>query len=217
VLRSEAFDMQMRPGGHEIDRVVTKAPGTLEFIPNLPAQHHRLLNGKEMIIAYGPMNRIDSFRAKEVRTQTDPSADERKRTPASVAAVTTSRELDARFDPKTSRMSEMRQTGDFTYEEGDRKARAGSATLNSEQNLMRLETSARVADATGSTAADHIRLDQRTGDFTAEGNVTSSRLPDKDPKKIPKCFPATNRCKPWRRRWMPGIETATSATRAASP
>ena len=183
VLRSEAFDMQMRPGGHEIDRVVTKAPGTLEFIPNLPAQHHRLLDGKEMIIAYGPMNRIDSFRAKEVRTQTDPTADERKRTPAIAAAVTTSRELEARFDPKTSRMSEMRQTGDFTYEEGDRKARAASATLNSEQNLMRLETSARVADATGSTAADHIRLDQRTGDFTAEGNVTSSRLPDKDPKK----------------------------------
>ena len=26
-------------------------------------------------------------------------------------------------------------------------------------------------DATGSTAADRIRLDQRTGDFTAEGNV----------------------------------------------
>jgi lipopolysaccharide export system protein LptA len=38
-------------------------------------------------------------------------------------------------------------------------------------------------DATGSTAADHIRLDQRTGDFLAEGNVASSRLPDKDQKK----------------------------------
>jgi lipopolysaccharide export system protein LptA len=31
--------------------------------------------------------------------------------------------------------------------------------------------------------ADHIRLDQRTGDFQADGNVSSSRLPEKDQKK----------------------------------
>ena len=38
-------------------------------------------------------------------------------------------------------------------------------------------------DATGSTSADHIRMDERTGDFMAEGGVNSSRLPDKDQKK----------------------------------
>ena len=38
-------------------------------------------------------------------------------------------------------------------------------------------------DAIGSTSADHIRLDQRTGNFTAEGSVNSSRLPDQGPKK----------------------------------
>ena len=38
-------------------------------------------------------------------------------------------------------------------------------------------------DATGSTAADRIRMDQLTGNFTAEGKVNSSRLPDKDQKK----------------------------------
>ena len=32
--------------------------------------------------------------------------------------------MEARFDPKTSQMSSIDQTGDFTYEEGDRKARA---------------------------------------------------------------------------------------------
>jgi lipopolysaccharide export system protein LptA len=38
-------------------------------------------------------------------------------------------------------------------------------------------------DATGSTSADHIRMDEKTGDFTAEGGMNSSRLPDKDQKK----------------------------------
>ena len=33
MLRSEKLDMTMRPGGREIERVVTQAPGTLEFLP----------------------------------------------------------------------------------------------------------------------------------------------------------------------------------------
>ena len=54
VLRSETLEMKMRPGGREMESVVTKAPGTLEFLPNLPAQHHRMLDGKDFVIAYGP-------------------------------------------------------------------------------------------------------------------------------------------------------------------
>ncbi len=181
VLRSQALEMKMRPGGREMESVVTKAPGTLEFLPNLPAQRHRLLDGQDFVIAYGPENRLDNFRAANVKTHTDPTVEERKRNRP--ASTTTSRELEARFDPKTSRLGSMRQSGDFAYEEGDRKARAATATMDADQNLILLDSAARMWDATGSTAADHIRLDQRTGDFLAEGNVTSSRLPDKDQKK----------------------------------
>ena len=46
-----------------------------------------------------------------------------------------------------------------------------------------LETGARVWDPSGSTSADQIRLDQESGDFTAERNVASSRLPGPDEKK----------------------------------
>jgi len=189
ILRSEAIDMQMRPGGREIASVVTKAPGNLpadlranlEFIPNLPLQHHRTLDGKDMVITYGPQNRIESFAAKDVKTTTDPTADQRKRN--RTVAVTTSRELHARFDPKTGQMADMEQSGDFAYDEGDRKARAVKATLDSDQNVIVLDTNARMSDATGSTSADRIRLDERTGDFSAEGSVKSSRLPEKDQKK----------------------------------
>ncbi|MCX6631128.1 MAG: LPS export ABC transporter periplasmic protein LptC [Candidatus Solibacter sp.] len=180
-LRSETLEMKMRPGGREMESVVTKAPGTLEFLPNLPAQHHRLLEGKDFVIAYGPQNRVDSFRAANVKTRTDPNAEDRRRNRQ--VSTTTSRDLEARFDPKTSRLTSMQQSGDFAYEEGDRKARAAKATMDAEQNVILLDTGARIWDAAGSTAADHIRLDQRTGDFLAEGNVTSSRLPDRDQKK----------------------------------
>ena len=147
VLRSETLEMKMRPGGREIESVVTKAPGTLEFLPNLPSQHHRTLDGKDFVIAYGPQNRLDSFRAAGVKTHTDPTAEERRRNRPQ--SVTTSRDLEARFDPKTNHLQNMQQSGDFTYEEGDRKARAAKATMDADQNVILLDTGARIWDATG--------------------------------------------------------------------
>ncbi len=177
VLHSDRLNMKMRDGGHEIDNVMAHTPGTLEFIPNLSAQHHRRLDGSNMVIAYGGQNRIQSFRATDVRTQTDPSPDEIKR--KIPPSVTTSRQIVANFEPNGSRLATMEQSGDFSYEQGDRRARASKATLDSARDVILLETGARMWDPSGSTAADRIRMDQRTGDYTATGNVTSSRLPDK--------------------------------------
>ena len=87
VLRSQTLEMKMRPGGREMESVVTKAPGTLEFLPNQPAQHHRVLDGQDFVIAYGPGNRLDNFRAADVKTHTDPTAEERKKNrPASTTS-----------------------------------------------------------------------------------------------------------------------------------
>jgi len=181
VLRSDSLEMKMRPGGHEIETLVTKAPGQIEFVPNLPTQHHRTLDGKDFVIAYGPQNRIDTFRANDVRTTTDPTAEEKKRNRG--VSNTTSRTIEARFDPRTSQMSSIQQSGDFSYSEGERKASAAKATLDGGQNTILLDTGARMNDANGATMADRIRLDERTGDFVAEGKVSSSRLPDKSQKK----------------------------------
>lgn len=181
VLRSETVDMKMRPGGHDMDTVITQAAGTLEFLPNLPAQHHRILTGSDMRIAYGAQNRVESFHATNAKTQTEPTVEEKKRNRAT--SLTASKELTARFDPKTGHMASMEQSGEFSYEEGDRKARAQKASLDSAQNVILLDGAARMWDAAGSTSADHIRMDQRTGDFSADGNVNSSHMPDRNPKK----------------------------------
>lgn len=176
VLRSDSVEIQMRPDGRDIQSLITHSPGRLEFLPNQPAQHHRVLDGSQITVTYGAQNRIDSFRAKNVKTETDPTEEERKRNRG--IAVTSSQEMLARFETGSSRLASMEQWGDFQYQEGDRRARAAKATLDSAQNVMLLDTGARVWDASGSTEADGIRLDQRTGDFTAQGHVNSTRLPD---------------------------------------
>ncbi len=51
--------------------------------------------------------------------------------------------------------------------------------LDQPNNIINLIGGARMWDSTGSADADKIVMNQMTGDFTAEGHVTSTRLPDK--------------------------------------
>ena len=181
ILRAENIDMKMRPGGREIQTVTARPSGTLEFLPGMPARHHRVLKGDDMLIAYAPQNRIESFHATNVTTTTDPNADELKR--KRPVSTTSSRDFVARFNPQTNDLADMEQTGNFNYQEGDRKARANKATFDQKQNVMTLDANAVVIDATGTTMADHIRLDEATNEFLADGNVHSTRLPEQQNQK----------------------------------
>jgi lipopolysaccharide export system protein LptA len=172
----------MRPGGQEIDNLETLTPGSLEFVANRPDQPHRLLNGEHIWVTYGPKNQIQSFRSVNVSTRTDkPKRPEAKMPPP--PAFTWSKDMTGAFQPNSSQLSKLEQWNDFRYEEGDRKARSDKAILDQIKNRIYLTGAARVWDGTGSTSSSIIVLDQKSGDFTADGNVNSVRMPDKKDKK----------------------------------
>jgi lipopolysaccharide export system protein LptA len=173
ILRSDIIEMKMRPGGKEIEMITTHAPGHLEFLPNHPGPRRRQMDGERLYITYGQRNMVQSFRSVEVSTHSDPA------TPNGAPSQTWSKNLLADFDPKTGQLAHMKQWDDFRYVEGDRKAVAKQATLDQDASRMTLETGARIWDPSGSTSADVIHLDQSNGNFTADGHVSSSRLPDK--------------------------------------
>jgi lipopolysaccharide export system protein LptA len=181
ILRSQVIQIQMRPGGRELDNLETHAPGTLEFLPNRAGQRHRTFTGDHMWIAYGAQNRIQSFRSVNCRTESDPTPEERAKKQPPI--VTVSQNASALFDPKTSQMTRMEQWDDFSYKAGDRKAKADRAILEQTDNRIILENHARMWDSTENTSADTIRLDERSGNFIADGHVNSSRLPDQNKKK----------------------------------
>jgi lipopolysaccharide export system protein LptA len=182
IVKSESAEIFMRAGGEEIDRAETASPSTLELIPNRPTQARRWLNGERFLIAYGKANQIDRFETTNASTLTQPAVKPGAKK-ADPPVVTSSRKLDAEFDPKTGQLSKMRQDGNFQYESGDRRARAAKADLDQATDIIVLTQAARVWDPTGSTTGDVVRLNQKTGEFVAEGNVTSTRLPDKKPGK----------------------------------
>jgi lipopolysaccharide export system protein LptA len=172
VLRSETIILHMQPGGEYLDRVETGHPGTLEFLPNRPTQAKRFLRGERIWIHYGEQNRIRDFRSIDVSTRTE--------APAKPPTLTSSKTFLARFDGE-GKLEEVEQSTDFRYEEGDRRARAVKAVLDQKRALITLDGSARVWDSTGSADADRIVLSQKDGGFVAEGNVASTRLPDRKP------------------------------------
>ena len=176
ILTSEIVELNMRAGGKEIDKVVTHSPGTVEFVPNRPGQKKRQMDAERLTFTYGADNALQSVRAVYVKTKTD---SEQKGKP--VVTLTTSRDLQADFDPKTGQLATLDQWGDFNYEEGTRRAKADKARLDQAQDIIHLTTGARVWDETGSTTADEIELRQKSGEMTAKGNVASTRLPDQKP------------------------------------
>jgi lipopolysaccharide export system protein LptA len=178
VLHSDVIELDMRPGGKEIESVRTHTPGTLEFLPNRPEQRRRRLDAERMTMNYAPGNVIQAFRATTVSTRTEPDPRRRSREPLP-PVLTWSKDLSAAFDPKTGHLTRLEQWNDFRYEEGTRKAKSETAVLEEDRDLITLERPARIWDQTGSTTADKILLDQKNGDITAEGHVVSSRLPDK--------------------------------------
>ena len=173
ILRSEIIHLKMRAGGQEIESVETDGPGTVDFLPNRPDQPKRWLNGDRIWIAYGPENRIQSFRSINAATRT-----EKPGQPAPPPLLTTSKEILATFDPKTSELSRLEQKTNFHYEEGMRHATANQATLQQATDMMTLEGAARFWDPTGSAAADRIVMNQKSGDFEAQGRVATTRMPD---------------------------------------
>ena len=178
IMKSEVLDLFMKPGGKDLSRVTTNAPGTLQFVPNQIARHGRLLKAQQMDVMYGDKNEIQSFHAVDGSTETYPSEEERKRKkPLTDVTYTSSKTIDATFDEK-GQIKTMKQTDNFRYTEGVRKAQSDFATLDQPKNLMNLENHARIADDTGTTIGDHIELQQTTGDFDARGHVSTTRLPD---------------------------------------
>ncbi|HEY3443107.1 MAG TPA: LPS export ABC transporter periplasmic protein LptC [Paludibaculum sp.] len=179
ILTSEVIDMTMRAGGKEMEKVVTHAPGQVEFLPGKKGDKRRQLNGERITIDYGAGNMIEKFRAVGVTTRAESDPKDAKKDPKPVITVTKSKDLEAFFDPQTGQMTRMEQWNNFEYEEGTRRATADRAVLDSTKELITLETRARMWDETGSTSADKIVMEQQSGDMVALGHVSSTRMPDK--------------------------------------
>ncbi len=190
ILRSEHIELEMKPGGRDVQEIRTSSQAQLEFKPNRPDQSHRIVNASRLRILYGAGSYIDTFLAWNVATQTDRAASTVRPEPAKngkpagppAPALTWSDQMAAKFAPNTNQVATIEQTGNFRYEEGLRKAWAKRAVLEQRINKITLYDNARILDDTGSAIADRIVMDQASGDMDANGHVVSTHAPNKNQK-----------------------------------
>ena len=70
--------------GRQIEVLETLAPGSVEFLPNLPHQRRRRLDGERLSIHFSEGNQIQSFRGIQVATHTEPLPQEGQKAPPSL-------------------------------------------------------------------------------------------------------------------------------------
>ncbi len=187
VLRSEHIELEMKPGGQDVQEIRTSSQAQLEFKPNRPDQAHRVIDASHLRVLYGEGSYVDTFLAWNAVTHTDKPAPAKTSGNVTAAqapapALTWSDGLKAKFTPNTNNVATIEQMGNFRYEEGTRKASASKALLEQTINRMTLVDSARVLDDTGSAIADTIVMNQINGDMDAHGHVVSTHEPNKNQK-----------------------------------
>jgi len=86
--------------------------------------------------------------------------------------VSTSDNLDANF--QSGEITEILQTGNFTYSDGTGRASASAAKFTPHDQVLELGGSPRIVDGGMTTTAQHIRLNRATGVARAEGDVKTT-------------------------------------------
>ena len=167
ILTSPRVNATFRPGTGRLSRVEALGPSTLEETPAGPGEEKRRLSARWLRLFYREdSDRLQRFTAdREVRLEFSSAS--------GTVRETGSHHLTALFDEQTNRLSEICQTGAFTYREPGRRARSESATHRVDPSVIRLEGRPKVTDAQGQTEADVIEFHRDLHLVKAQGDVRS--------------------------------------------
>jgi lipopolysaccharide export system protein LptA len=182
ILRSARVEISMRPGGREMERLVTPVPAVMELIPAVATQDRRVIKGDRFDATFaGPKNTLESFHATQhVSVDLEPPSP----LPTSTHRRTTSDSLTAAFNSPNGELQTIEQSGYFHFYEtalpgaksvrpGDtlREASSHRAHYSAATRVTTLDGSPQVWDASGRTSATQMVLDEASDEVTATGNV----------------------------------------------
>ncbi|MDD5542637.1 MAG: LptA/OstA family protein [Acidobacteriia bacterium] len=181
-LRSSRVEITMRPGGREIQTLVSPRPSTLEIIPSDPGQDKRTITADRFDATFGgARNTLESFRAAQhVNVDLEPTS----AAPSSTHRKTSSDNLVAAFSPSTGELLTLEQAGHFHFSETApqnaksvppgsiwREAVSNKAHYTASSRITTLEGNPEVWDASGRTSAAKMLMDETADLMTATGNV----------------------------------------------
>jgi lipopolysaccharide export system protein LptA len=172
-----------RPDTHGLKQAETAGPGRLTISPTDPKSGEKVINAGQFLMTFDPRSRIESLRGTaptQVLFHPPASAP-----PGSSIQQSSADLLTAIFDPGTQTLREVRQTGNFQYQDGDRQASADDAHFDAQTQSVLLLGHPQVWDPSSRVKAQKISIDMRTSTATGEGKVQGFHLQPPPPGSLP--------------------------------
>jgi lipopolysaccharide export system protein LptA len=160
-----AMDFFVAKGRH-LDRAETSAGGQITILP-------AAANGARTVVTAGKFDARFDDRSHLQTLHGAPDAKIVSSAPGQPDRISTSQTVDVAFHAAGG-IESIVQQGNFTYNDGERQARADRARYTPANEIVELTGSPRVTDSSLATTAKILRMNRATGDATAEGNVKST-------------------------------------------
>jgi len=164
-LASDAVDLSLTKG--RLEHGVTRGVARITIRPQTPtpAQGNTVVSAGRFDMSFGEDSRLRSLHGK-------PDARIVNSVPGQPDKISTSQTLDATFNPSgDGGIESVLQQGNVRYNDAQRNASAHQGLYTPGDENLVLTGSPRWTEAGGTTTARVLRLNRRTGDAFAEGEV----------------------------------------------
>jgi lipopolysaccharide export system protein LptA len=169
-ISSQVLHLKMREDGQNMEFVETLARGRLELLAPEAGGSRDVLDADHIEMFYAEGNRMEKLQAAgNVALERSAGA----KGPKAEPLKTSSARLLGEFDADSGEMRTLRQWEKFHFTRGEREGRAEEAEFELASNRIELRKQAEVWDANTRTSGDRLTLDEETGDFSAQGRVSS--------------------------------------------
>ncbi len=173
-LTASEIDFDFRPGRWDLKEVRTAGAGELSVVPPGPGADERVVSAGQLVIGLergARVRTLSGLSGTHVVFKPPPSAP-----PGTPVRESFSQRLDAVFNPETRALSDMSQTGDFRFTDGERRATAERARYTSSTQVFEFEGRPRIEDDESRVSADRIVYDLRNDVAEGLGHVQSVHL-----------------------------------------
>lgn len=173
-LVADRIELVYQPGGRELDRAIASGRVELVLEPLVATRdaERKTIRAQHLEVSfYQDGNLAEALNAQDVQVEFEPLKPTSKR----VKRTTKSNQLAGQIDRASQELVRLTQSGNFQFVEGDRQAKAETATYDAATHIISLRGGEPVVwDTRARTRADYIQIDVQAGTSIAQGRVTTT-------------------------------------------
>jgi len=180
-LTASVMEFSFRPQGLSVQEAHTVGPGKLVVIPPDPKVGARVVTAGQLLMGFDAKSQLESLRGlPPTRVIFQPPANA---APGSVAQESSADRLDAAFDTASQALKDVRQSGNFEFRDGERRARSAEAHYAASTDGLVLTGHPQVWDSRSRVKCEEVKINLRGHSAEGQGGVQATQLQAPSPAK----------------------------------